>query len=158
RLDDVPVAVVNLDEPVTVDDTEVAAGDQLVDNLFAEPIFGWTETDAKDAADGLENGDYYITITIPESFSSDLASGADGTPRRATVDMQRNDANGFVVGIMAETVQSKIQGQINAAATQAYSESVYGSLDELHAGLDEAHSGAQELADGLPDALDGAEE
>src|SRR5690625_1125519 len=156
RLDDVPVAVVNLDEAVTVYDTEVSAGDQLVDNLFAEPIFGWTETDAKDAADGLENGDYYITITIPESFSSDLASGADGTPRRATVDMQRNDANGFVVGIMAETVQSKLQGQINAAATQAYFESVYGSLDELHAGLEQLQNGAHELADGLPDAAEGA--
>jgi len=158
QLDEVPVAVVNLDESVTVEGTEVAAGDQLVDNLFAEPIFGWEETTAKDAADGLEAGDYYITITIPSTFSSDLASGADGTPRKATVDMQRNDANGFVVGIMAETVQSKLQGQINAAATQAYFESVYGSLDTLHGGLDEAHSGAQELADGLPDALDGAEE
>src|SRR5699024_6720547 len=30
-LEDVPVAVVNLDEPVTVEGTEVAAGDELVD-------------------------------------------------------------------------------------------------------------------------------
>src|SRR5690625_5891183 len=122
RLDDVPVAVVNLDEPVKVDGNEIAAGDQLVENLFEEPVFGWKETDAEDAATGLDRGDYYITITIPASFSADLASGADGTPRRATVDMQRNDANGFVVGIMAETVQSKLHGQINTAATQAYFE------------------------------------
>src|SRR5699024_11649371 len=96
RLDDVPVAVVNLDEPVTVDDTEVAAGDQLVENLFAEPVFGWIETDPADAATGLEEGDYYITITIPADFSAKLTSGAEGTPEKARVDMRRNDANGFV--------------------------------------------------------------
>src|SRR5690625_959788 len=158
RLHDVPVAVVNMDEPVTVDGTRVAAGDQLVENLFAEPVFGWVETDEADAAEGLEQGDYYITITIPSTFSADLASGSEGTPRRATVDMQRNDANGFVVGIMAETVQNKLQGQINAAATQAYFESVYGSLDALHTGLAQARDGADELAAGLPDAAAGSEE
>src|SRR5690625_57236 len=158
RLHDVPVAVVNMDEPVTVDGTRVAAGDQLVENLFAEPVFGWVETDEADAAEGLEQGDYYITITIPSTFSADLASGSEGTPRRATVDMQRSDANGFVVGIMAETVQNKLQGQINAAATQAYFESVYGSLDALHTGLAQARDGADELAAGLPDAAAGSEE
>lgn len=156
RLDEVPVAVVNLDEPVTVEGKEVAAGNQLVENLFEEPVFGWKETNTKDAADGLESGDYYITITIPKTFSADLASGAEGTPRRATVEMQRNDANGFVVGIMAETVQSKLHGQINAAATQAYFESVYGSLNTLHSALGQARDGAEELAAGLPDAATGS--
>src|SRR5699024_6133837 len=62
RLDDVPVAVVNEDEPVEVDGNRVAAGDLLVDNLFADPVFGWEETDAETAATGLTEGDYYLTI------------------------------------------------------------------------------------------------
>ncbi len=158
RLDDVPVAVVNEDEPVEVDGNRVAAGDLLVDNLFADPVFGWEETDAETAATGLTEGDYYLTITIPESFSADLASGAEGTPRRAEIDMRRNDANGFVVGIMAETVQKELHDQINSAATQAYFESVYGSLDALRGGLVQLQDGAHQLADGLAEAGPGATE
>ncbi|QGH70730.1 YhgE/Pip domain-containing protein [Pseudactinotalea sp. HY158] len=158
RLDDVPVAVVNHDVPVTVDGTEVAAGDQLVENLFADPVFGWELTDEASAADGLARGDYYLTITIPATFSADLASGAEGTPRRAVVDMRRDDANGFVVGIMAETVQKQLHDQINSAATQAYFESVYGDLDALRGGLVQLQDGAHDLAAGLTDAVDGSAE
>lgn len=157
-LDQVPVAVVNEDEAVTVEGTEIAAGDELVDKMLEEPVFGWQVTDAEDAADGLENGRYYITITIPQDFSANLASGADGTPEKATIDMRRNDANGFVVGIMAETVQKQLHDQVNSAATTAYFESVYGSLATLRDGIGQAQDGAHDLADGLGDAKSGSAE
>lgn len=156
ELRQVPVAVVNRDQPVTVDDHRVAAGDQLLETMQEDPVFGWVPTDATDAAAGLAEGRYYMTITIPENFSANLASGADGTPRRAEVRMRRNDANGYVVGIMAESVQSTLHGQINSAATEAYFESVYGNLDTLRNGLVRADDGAHELADGLGDAEPGA--
>jgi len=156
QLDDVPVAVVNLDEPVTVDGTRVAAGEELVQNMQEDPIFGWVFTDADDASDGLADGRYYLTITIPEDFSADLASGADATPRQAEVDIRRNDANGYVIGIMASTVQAELHQQINAAATEAYFESVYGDLDKLRGGLQRADDGAHELDDGLAEAAPGA--
>lgn len=158
ELDAVPVAVVNEDEPVTVDGTEIAAGDQLVENMFEDPVFGWELTDSQDAAAGLETGDYYITITVPKDFSAKLASGADGTPEKAAIDMRRNDANGFVVGIMAETVQKQLHDQLNSAATTAYFESVYGSLETLRNGVGQAKDGAHELSDGLEDAVDGSGE
>src|SRR5699024_9376063 len=82
-------------------------GDELVDTMLEDPIFGWVPTDATDAADGLAEGRYYMTITIPEDFSANLASGAEGTPHRAEVQMRQDDANGYVVGIMAESVQAE---------------------------------------------------
>ncbi|WP_022919537.1 YhgE/Pip domain-containing protein [Ruania albidiflava] len=157
-LEDVPVAVVNLDEPVTVDGTEVAAGDELVETMLEDPIFGFAPTDATDAADGLAEGRYYMTIIIPEDFSANLASGADGTPHRAEVQMRRDDANGYVVGIMAESVQAELHQQINVAATSAYFESVYGELDQLRDGLTQADDGAHQLSDGLVDAKSGSAE
>src|SRR5699024_1744072 len=80
-----------------------------------------------------------------------LASGADGTPRRAQVEMRRNDANGYVVGIMAESVQAELHQQINSAAVEAYFESVYGSLERLRQGIGQADAGAKELSSGLHD-------
>lgn len=157
-LEDVPVAVVNLDEPVTVDGTDVAAGDELMATMLEDPIFGFVPTDAEDAADGLAQGRYYMTITIPQDFSSNLASGADGTPHRADVQMRRDDSNGYVVGIMAESVQAELHQQINVAATSAYFESVYGELDQLRDGLTEADDGAHQLSDGLTEARSGSQE
>src|SRR5690625_3280933 len=157
-LDQVPVAVVNEDEPVTVDGTDIAAGEELVDKMLQEPMFGWQVTDAKDAADGLEDGRYYITITIPDDFSANLASGADGTPEKATIDMRRNDANGFVVGVCSSDLQKQLHDQVNSAATTAYFESVYGSLATLRDGIGQAQDGAHDLADGLGDAKSGSAE
>src|SRR5699024_6111394 len=98
-LEDVPVAVVNQDDPVKAE------------------------------------GRYYMPITIPGDVSASLGSGADGPPRRAQVEMRRNDANGYVVGIMAESVQAELHQQINSAAVEAYFESVYGSLERLRQGI-----------------------
>src|SRR5699024_4521454 len=75
-----------------------------------------------------------------------------------TIDMRRNDANGFVVGIMAETVQKQLHDQVNSAATTAYFESVYGSLADLRDGIGQAQDGAHDLADGLGDARSGSSE
>ncbi|WP_166345287.1 YhgE/Pip domain-containing protein [Phytoactinopolyspora limicola] len=157
RLDRIPVAVVNHDQPVTVDGEEVDAGERFIDELRGEPIFDWIFTDDADAADGLSAGRYYMTITIPEDFSADLASGAEDTPRRATVDLRRDDGNGYVFGIMADTARTTLQAQLDRAATTAYFESVYGNLDALRDGLVSAHDGAAELVDGLSQAGDGVD-
>lgn len=156
KLDQIPVAVVNEDQPVEVDGRTVDAGEMVVQNLKDDPIFDWVFTDAADAATGLENGDYYLTITVPEDFSARLASGADATPQRAEVEMRRNDANGYVIGVMAETVQATLHEQINSAATEAYFESVYGNLATLRDGIAQADDGAAQLRDGLATADTGA--
>ena len=156
KLDQIPVAVVNEDVPVEVEGKHVDAGALVVENLKKDPIFLWEFTTAEIAAQGLEDGDYYLTITIPSDFSSRLASGAGTSPERAEIVMNRNDANGYVIGVMAETVQSKLHEQINSAATQAYFESVYGSLGTLRDGLTEADTGATSLRDGLAEAAPGA--
>ena len=54
KLDQVPVAVVNEDVPVTGPDGQtIYAGDRLVAELQDDPIFDWQFVDATTAADGL---------------------------------------------------------------------------------------------------------
>src|SRR6478735_8086732 len=76
KLDQVPVAVVNQDVPVQVEGKTVAAGDRLVSELQADPIFDWQFVDATQANDGLADGTSYMIVTIPPEFSADLVSGA----------------------------------------------------------------------------------
>ncbi|WP_232666469.1 YhgE/Pip family protein [Pseudonocardia sp. TRM90224] len=172
RLDQIPVAVVVEDQPVTVDGKRVAAGELFTDELRKDPIFDWRFVDRAEADRGLAESDYYFLIAVPQDFSTKLASGATGTPQRAAMQIVLDDANGYIVGKMAETVQVELTNKIDAAAVSAYFLSVFGNLDQLHsgvasaadgaaklrAGADQARSGSSALADGITQLKTGADQ
>jgi putative membrane protein len=152
---ELPVAVVNEDRPVTVDGRTVDAGAQFVSQLKADDELEWHFTDAADAADGLDSGDDAFVITVPPDFSAKLASPQTGTPQRAQLMIRLDDANGYIVGVIAETVEAKIQSQINAAAISAYAETALGGFAKIRDGLGKATTGARKLASGADTLHDG---
>jgi len=156
KLNQIPVAVVNDDQPVTVNGQRIAAGELFVAELKKDPIFDWHFVDDADAASGVHDTRYYFTISVPSDFSRKLASGASGTPERAGMLITLDDANGYIVGKMAETVQSELQNKISAAAVSAYFESVFGNLQRLRDGITQASTGAGQLRDGLASAKQGS--
>ena len=157
KLDQVPVAVVNQDVPVTGPDGQpVDAGNRLVAELQSDPIFQWHFVDADTAATGLADGEYYLTITIPADFSANLVSGSTDDPRRAIVVMNRDDVNGYVIGLMTSTVQQRLAAAINRAAISAYFDTVFTNLDTLKQNVTDAATGATQLATGADSALAGA--
>ncbi len=158
KLDQVPVAVVNLDEPVDVDGQQVAAGDRLVTELKNDELFDWQFVSEEQAQQGLADGTYYLIVTIPADFSADLASGAGENPTRATVQLQRNDANGFVVGLLTNSVRDQLEAAIDRAAIGSYFESVFANLDTIRTDIGKAATGAGQLATGADTALAGSKE
>lgn len=157
RLDQVPVAVVNQDVPVTGPDGQsIDAGNRLVAELQDDPIFDWQFVDATTAADGLADGTYYLTITIPPDFSANLVSGATDNPERAIIVMNRDDVNGYVIGLMTSTVQQRLEAAINRAAISSYFDAVFTNLDTLKQNVTDAANGAAQLASGANSALSGA--
>lgn len=158
RLDRIPVAVVDADQPVTVQGQRVAAGELFTDELEKDRIFDWRFVDAAEASRGVHDGDYYFTISVPRDFSAKLASGAESTPRRASMLITLDDANGYVVGKMAQTVQSELENKISAAAVSAYFQSVFDNLERLRSGIDDAATGAGELEKGAGTAQQGAQD
>ncbi|MEV5568576.1 YhgE/Pip domain-containing protein [Spirillospora sp. NPDC052269] len=156
RLGRVPVAVVNEDRPVQVEGRTIDAGSQFVAELRKAPFLGWRFVDAGNAARGLERGRYYAVITVPHDFSSRLTSGATGTPEKAAMSIRLDDANNYLVGVMAKTVQSELERKISAAAVSAYFEAAFGKLSELHGGISDAADGAARLSSGLTTAKDGS--
>lgn len=156
RADKIPVAVVNQDRPVAVGGKTIDAGQQFTEQLRAQRQFDWKFVDARKATDGLKSGRYYFTITVPPDFSQRLTSPATGTPRRAALHVELNDANGFIVGIIAKTAESELQSQINTAAQTAYAETGLGSLQDVRSGLKEAAQGATKLKRGAQEAHAGA--
>ncbi|MDO8188989.1 YhgE/Pip domain-containing protein [Conexibacter sp. JD483] len=153
---ELPVAVVNEDRPVTVDGREVDAGAEFVRQLRAQRELGWRFTDDADAEDGLKSGRYLMIIRVPSDFSSKLSSPAVGSPERARLLIRLDDANGFIVSIIARTVESELQTQVNAAAYATYAEVALGGFEQVRRGLGEGARGAQQLADGAGELRSGA--
>lgn len=155
RLDQIPVAVVNNDQPVVVSGQRIAAGEQFVAELRKTPIFGWRFVDDAEASAGVRDSRYYFKISVPRDFSARLSSGATGIPRRAGMLITLDDANGYGVGIMAKSVQSELESKINSAAVGAYYESAFGNLQRPRAGIGDAAAGAEGLRDNLATAHQG---
>ncbi|MBO3735373.1 YhgE/Pip family protein [Glycomyces niveus] len=160
KLEHMPVAVVNEDQGATVDTngqtTAINGGDQLVDQLKEDRIFDWQFVTATQAAQGLRDGDYYMVITVPADFSTRLASLSGTDPEQATVEFDLNDANGYVAGIMASTVESELRNQINTAVYVTFATTIFGDLTELNQGLTQAADAAGQLSDGIATAQTGA--
>lgn len=156
KLDQIPVAVVNEDQPVTVNGQTVNAGKLFTDELRKDPIFDWHFVDRDEAARGVRATDYYFEISVPSDFSRKLASGANDKPERARMLITLDDAGGYIVGKMAQTVQSELENKISAAAVSAYFQSVFDDLEQLRTGIDQAVDGAGQLRDGAASAEKGS--
>ncbi|MGP4019519.1 YhgE/Pip family protein [Saccharopolyspora sp. 5N708] len=148
RLRHVPVAVVNSDVPVDSRGEHINAGKQFIQQLKATNTFDWRFVDAADARRGLERGQYYFTIEVPRDFSAKLASAGGDDPARAALLIVKNDANGFIVGIMADTVKTELQNQINAAAHASYARALYGELGQAREKLQLASGASKQLVEG----------
>lgn len=153
RRDQVPVAVVNLDQPAQVENTTIAAGDRLVKELGADPIFAWQFVDQDQAEAGLADGTYYMVVEIPPDFSANLVSGSGATPERANVNIRLNDANGYLTELLVASAQPRLEAAIDRAAIGVYIESVFANLDTIRQGVEAAAGSADKLATDSATAL-----
>ncbi|WP_107657116.1 YhgE/Pip domain-containing protein [Nocardia suismassiliense] len=147
KTDQIPVAVVIEDRPVTANGQVVDAGKQFEQQLRATPKFQWHFVDRPAAEDGLVHGRFYFTITVPPDFSRKLISAEKPIPERATLGITLNDANNFIVGVVADVARSELQNQVNSAAHAAYAKAIYGDLTLVKQQLKVAATGVHALVD-----------
>lgn len=164
RLDNMSAAIVNDDEPVTIDDQLVPLGRQLTAGLVegSDEIasnLDWTISNADDAAAGLADGTYQAVVTIPENFSAAATSTAPGgTPERATIEVTTPPDSKVVDDAITAQVTSAAASILGTQLSEVYLENVFLGFTTLGEQLGEAASGAGELADGAQQAADGAAE
>lgn len=154
RLGDVKAAVVNLDEPVTLNGQTVPLGRQLAAELMdgEHDGFSWTLTDKSDAADGLADGRYSAVVTIPKDFSraaTSTSSGPGGDAEQATIQVRTGDKAKITDASISRAVTSTATAVLNRQLTSTYIENVYVGFDTLHGRLGEAATGASSLASGV---------
>lgn len=155
KVSNLPVAVVNNDIAVDYEDMEVNVGERLVDSLKENDSLAFNFVDEKVAMDGLENGTYYMVITIPKDFSKDATTLLDKTPKKMVLEYATNPGKNYIASKMSQTALSKIQKSISEKVTETYADVVFEQFDTVGDGLQEAADGSLELKEGLSELADG---
>ncbi|SCK28095.1 putative membrane protein [Streptomyces sp. WMMB 714] len=158
RLDKVPVALVNDDRGSEADGERLDAGDSIVAGLRESDTFDWRETDAADARRGVEDGRYYLSLTVPADFSDRVASSSGGDPRTGALKVRTNDASNYVVGQISRTVFSEVRAAASSKASRGFYDRIFVSFSTLHDQTAKAAKGADKLGDGIGRAKKGTGE
>jgi len=161
----VRAAVVNLDEPVTLDSgTTLPAGRQITARLTqgtgseGSTSLTWDIVSADTAATGLSDGTYAAVVTIPKDFSSgiaDVLQGASTTAPQVSI-----EANGSsdVMGLISHAVVASASKEFGTTLTVNYLDASLAGTGQIASGMEDAADGAGELADGSSTLYEGASE
>ncbi|WP_406015209.1 YhgE/Pip domain-containing protein [Streptomyces sp. NBC_00984] len=170
RLDKIPVALVNNDKGATASGKRIAAGDEITGKLLDSKVFDWHEVSSAEADKGVEDGTYYLSLTMPSDFSKRIASSSGDSPETGALQVRTNDANNYIVGQISRTVFSEVRTAASTNASRGFYDRIFINFSDLHdatakaakgaddlkGGIGKAKKGSQDLADGLKDAKDGS--
>ncbi|MER6734092.1 YhgE/Pip domain-containing protein [Streptomyces puniciscabiei] len=170
RLDRIPVALVNDDKGATAGGKRITAGDDIVDGLRDSRTFEWHEVSDREAREGVENGTYYLSLTMPADLSRRIASSSGDSPETGALQVRTNDANNYIVGQISRTVFNEVRTAASTKASRTFLDKIFVSFSDIHdktvtaaegadklnTGIGKAEKGSKDLADGLRDAKTGS--
>lgn len=155
KVDNLPVAVVNNDISTNYEDMKLNVGEELVNNLKENDSLDFHFVDAQSAKKGLEDGTYYMVITIPKDFSKNATTLLDKNPKKMVLEYATNPGKNYIASKMSQTALTKIQNTIADNVTETYADVIFEQLGTLEDGLESASKGSLDLKDGLSKLKDG---
>jgi len=166
-------AIVNDDEPVTVNGQSVPLGRQFAAGLMAAqepaqpgdddtaeppPSLDWVLTNDDDAAEGLAAGRYVAVVRIPPTFSADATSisGPGAQARQAVVEVRTTPASAWIDPALTGAVTEAATAALGRDLTGRYLAQVYAGFNTIAQQIGDAAAGADQLAAAAGSAADGA--
>ena len=121
----IKIAVANCDLGAENEMTgTLRVGDQIIENLRQNDALGWTFMDRQSAISGVQAGDYYAAIVIPENFSEDLVSVLSGNLESPEIEYYLNEKKNAIAPKVTDTGATTVQQQVNQTFVAVASEAV----------------------------------
>ncbi|MFS0654985.1 YhgE/Pip family protein [Bacillus sp. 179-C3.3 HS] len=157
-VDQLPVAVVNLDEGSQYDGKTLQVGDELVKELKKNDQFKWRFIESEEQAiNGLNNEDYYLIVEIPKDFSKNASTVLDKHPKKSNLKYYTNPGANYAGSQIANNAIIKLKDSVSKEVTKNYAEVIFDNFKTIAKGLDEASDGAKKIDDGTKSAKDGSQ-
>ena len=143
-----PVAVVNEDQGAVLNGNFVQIGQQTVDNLKHNHSMKWEFVSVDEATKGLNDGAYYMRITIPRDFSAKATTVTTSSPQQSVVEYTTTPSRNFVGSVISNQAAQQVVRSVSAKVSTAYVSAVMAQVGELGTGLSQASAGAAALHGG----------
>ena len=157
KVSDLPVAVVNKDKTATYEGKKMTIGKDMTDNMVRNKSLDYHFVDSEKAQKGLEKGDYYMIITLPEDLSQNAASVLTDEPKKLTIPYQTSKGHSFVASKMSETAAKTLKESVSKNITSSYTKSLFKSMSTLKTGLGSAANASQKIATGSKQLENGSQ-
>ncbi|WP_251944976.1 YhgE/Pip domain-containing protein [Latilactobacillus sakei] len=152
---ELPVAVVNNDQPATYNGETLSAGKDMVKELKKNDQLGWRFVSAKKAKQGLKDKEYYTVVTLPKNFSANAATVLDKNPKKMQIQYETNDSLNFIGEVISEMGAKELNTQVRETVTKAYAQVMFKQVKTAGKGFSTAASGAKKLTKGSVTLSDG---
>ena len=108
------VAVCSQDSGVEIGSLSLNVGDEVITGLKENTTIGWVFTASKDEAlEGVNSGDYYAALIVPESFTTDFISFLGGDPKNPTIAYYENSKKNAIATKITGKAKTVVQEQVN---------------------------------------------
>lgn len=155
KTQNLPVAVVNNDEPVDFEGKTLNIGEKLINNLKENDDLDWHFVSSKEAHQGFKDEEYYMVITIPEDFSKKASTVLDDEPEKMDLIYEVNPGRNFFGQIISKQALANINTEIAESVTKEYTKAIFSKMDEIAEGFTDAANGAAKIEDGAKQLAQG---
>ena len=158
KLSELPVAVVNKDQPATYNGESMNIGEDMVSNLKDNDSLDFHFVTEVEGMEGLENGTYYMVVTLPSDLSQKAASILTNHPEQMNIDYQTSSGHSFIASKMSDSAMNQLKQTVAKNVTETYTKALFEKMGNLKEGMEQASQGSQTLADGSNQLKDGSQQ
>lgn len=157
QLSDLPVAVVNNDKESSYNGNSMSIGKDMVSNLKENKTLDFHFVDEDEGKKGLEDGDYYMVVTLPSDLSEKAASILTDHPEQMQIDYQTSSGHSFIASKMSDSAMTQLKQNVSTNVTETYTKALFNKMIDLKDGMNQAASGSEKLTDGANQLMAGSQ-
>ena len=157
QLSDLPVAVVNNDKEASYNGNSMSIGKDMVSNLKENKTLDFHFVDEEEGKKGLENGDYYMVVTLPSDLSEKAASILTDHPEQMQINYQTSSGHSFIASKMSDSAMTQLKQNVSTNVTKTYTKALFNKMIDLKDGMNQAASGSEKLTDGANQLVAGSQ-
>lgn len=157
QLSDLPVAVVNNDKEASYNGNSMSIGKDMVSNLKENKTLDFHFVDEEEGKKGLENGDYYMVVTLPSDLSEKASSILTDHPEQMQIDYQTSSGHSFIASKMSDSAMTQLKQNVSTNVTETYTKALFNKMVDLKDGMSQAASGSKKLTDGANQLVAGSQ-
>lgn len=125
----IKVAVANEDAGTQLEGITTNLGNEIITNLKGNDQIGWQFVDRYDALQGVQAGDYYAAIIIPQDFSENMASVLKGDIHRPTIEYYINEKKNAIAPKITDKGVSAVQQEVNESFLEEVTQALVAGLN-----------------------------